>query len=97
MRESDQEREGLVWQTEVWDAIAPVYLSEIDELALPRIEHVISRAALRPGHQVLDLGTGTGAAALHAAPLVAPDGLNPCARATAGGERDSPGYDVATR
>ena len=35
---------------------------------------MVSRAALRPRHRVLDLGTGTGAAALHAAPLVAPDG-----------------------
>jgi SAM-dependent methyltransferase len=74
MMEADQEQEGLAWQTEVWNAIAPVYLREIDQLALPLIEHVVSRTALRPGHQVLDLGTGTGSAALQAALLIAPDG-----------------------
>jgi SAM-dependent methyltransferase len=71
---ADHDRVGLTWQTGVWDQIAQIYLREIDRLAAPLIAHVIARAALHAGQQVLDLGTGTGAAAIQAAPLVAPGG-----------------------
>ena len=71
---ADRDRVGLTWQTGVWDQIAQIYLREIDRLAAPLIAHVIARAALHAGQQVLDLGTGTGAAAIQAAPLVAPGG-----------------------
>lgn len=72
--EVDRERKGLAWQIGVWDRIAQIYLREIDERFVPVVEHVIKRAALGPGKQVLDLGTGTGSVALRAAPLVAPGG-----------------------
>jgi SAM-dependent methyltransferase len=38
------------------------------------IDGVIQHSRLRPGQQVLDLGTGTGSVAIRAAPLVVPGG-----------------------
>lgn len=68
------EQEGLAWQTDIWNRISDVYQREIDQRFAPVIEHVITRARLKPGERVLDLGTGTGAAAFRAANLVAPGG-----------------------
>ena len=72
--ETNREQEGLAWQTGVWDRLSEIYLREIDKRFVPVIDHVIARARLRRGQEVLDLGTGTGAVAVHAAPLVVPDG-----------------------
>jgi SAM-dependent methyltransferase len=68
------EAAGLAWQVGVWDRISDLYVHEIDQRFSPVVEQVIARAALRPGERVLDLGTGTGAVALRAAPLVLPGG-----------------------
>lgn len=65
---------GLAWQIGVWDRISDLYVQEIDARFAPVIEQVIARAALQPGEKALDLGTGTGAVALRAAPLVLPAG-----------------------
>ncbi len=72
--EADRDAAGLAWQIGVWDRISRSYLDEVDKRFRPVVEHVLKRAALRPGEHVLDLGTGTGAVALDAAPLVAPGG-----------------------
>ena len=63
MTESDQERDGLAWQTGVWNRISDIYLREIDQRFAPVVEAVIARAALASGEDVLDLGSGTGAVA----------------------------------
>lgn len=70
----EHDREGLAWQTGVWDRMSDVYLREIDRRFAPVVENVIARAGLRPGQQVLDLGTGTGAVAERAAAAVQPGG-----------------------
>ncbi len=72
--EEGHQREARAWQAGVWDRIAETYLREIDRRFVPIVEQVIRRAALEPGHRVLDIGTGTGAVALQAAPLVGPAG-----------------------
>jgi SAM-dependent methyltransferase len=74
MSDSNQEREGLAWQTRVWDRMSDVYLREIDRRFAPVVEALIARAALGTGDQVLDLGTGTGAAAKRAAAIVGANG-----------------------
>jgi len=66
--------EGLAWQVGVWDRMSQVYRREIDRRLEPVLEHVLARAGLQPGEQVLDLGTGTGAAAEKAALAVGTDG-----------------------
>jgi SAM-dependent methyltransferase len=58
------DQEGLTWQIGVWNQISPLYVREIDGRFVPVVEGVITRASLRPGERVLDLGTGTGAAAM---------------------------------
>ena len=68
--EGNDVREGLTWQIGVWDRISDIYLREIDQRFAPVVENVIARAGLEPGHRVLDLGTGTGAVAERAAPVV---------------------------
>ena len=73
-KDRSKHQEGLAWQVGVWDRMSDVYLREVDKRFAQVIEHVIGRAQLRPGQQVLDLGAGTGAAALRAAPMVAPRG-----------------------
>jgi SAM-dependent methyltransferase len=70
----DSDQASLAWQTSVWDRISPTYLREIDKRFAPVIDEVVARAELRPGQHVLDLGTGTGAAAVRAAPAVALEG-----------------------
>jgi len=68
------DREGLAWQIGVWDRISQIYLREIDKRFEPVVEQLIARAALAPGQDVLDLGTGTGSVAIRAASLVGPSG-----------------------
>jgi len=74
MIDSDQEREGLKWQTGMWNRISDIYLREIDRRFVPLVEAVIARAVLNSDEHVLDLGTGTGAVAQRAAALVGPGG-----------------------
>ena len=74
MTDPSQDREGLAWQTGVWNRIADIYLREIDQRFAPVVEALIGRAGLRPGEQVLDLGTGTGAVAKRAASIVGASG-----------------------
>jgi len=74
MIDPDQEREGLAWQTGVWNRISTIYLREIDRRFAPVVEALLGRAALRTGEQVLDLGTGTGGVAQRAAAIVGPSG-----------------------
>jgi SAM-dependent methyltransferase len=72
--ESDREREGLAWQTGVWNRISDIYLREIDQRFAPVVGAVVARAALASGEDVLDLGTGTGAVAVRSAAIVSPSG-----------------------
>ncbi len=67
-------REGLAWQSRVWDRISLIYPREADPRFAPVVEGVIARAALKPRERVLDLGTGTGRAAIRAGTLVTPEG-----------------------
>jgi SAM-dependent methyltransferase len=68
------ERQGLAWQTGVWNQMSDVYQREIDQRFTPVVAAVLSRANLLPGERVLDLGTGTGAVAEQAARAVGPRG-----------------------
>lgn len=70
----EQQRAGLTWQIDVWDRMSEQYSGAIDTRFTGVVEGVLSRAALRPGQLVLDLGTGTGSVALRAAAAVAPGG-----------------------
>ena len=72
--EERPEQAAQAWQVDIWDRMSQIYLSEVDRRFVTVVEKVIERAALEPGHRVLDLGTGTGAVALQAAPLVGPTG-----------------------
>jgi len=65
---------ALAWQIGVWDRMSDVYLREIDRRFAPVVESVVARAGLEPGQRVLDLGTGTGAAAVRAALSIGPTG-----------------------
>ena len=74
MVDPDQDREGLAWQTGVWNRISDIYLREIDQRFAPVVGAVIARADLSTDKDVLDLGTGTGAVAERAAVAVRPNG-----------------------
>jgi 2-polyprenyl-3-methyl-5-hydroxy-6-metoxy-1,4-benzoquinol methylase len=74
MASSDNEQAALQWQVGVWDRMSPIYLREVDDRFTEIIDGVIRRAALQPGQQVLDLGTGTGSVAVRAACAVMPGG-----------------------
>src|ERR1051325_4326652 len=74
MANNDDQDEGMKWQVGVWDRISPIYLREIDNRFTGVIDGVVRRAGLRPGQQVLDLGTGTGSVAARVALSVAPGG-----------------------
>lgn len=63
-------KEGLAWQVDVWDQMTPIYAQKVDCRFIPVVDQVMLRARLLPGLRVLDVGTGTGAVALRAAPLV---------------------------
>lgn len=71
---SNSDAEGFAWQLRVWDRMADVYRREIDTRFGPVIEQILKLADLRPGETVLDLGTGTGAAAILAAAEVGTSG-----------------------
>jgi SAM-dependent methyltransferase len=71
--EVGKSHEGLEWQIGVWDQISDVYLREIDRRFVPVVDGVITRAELKPGETILDLGTGTGAVAIQAGRPVGPD------------------------
>jgi SAM-dependent methyltransferase len=72
---SERNREAAEWQRGIWDRYPEIYECEVDPRFFPVVQGVIRRASLTPGQNVLDLGSGTGAVALHAAPLVAPQGM----------------------
>ena len=74
MASVDSQDEGLKWQVGVWDRMSPTYLREVDARFTGVIDGIIQHSRLRPGQQVLDLGTGTGSVAIRAAPLVVPGG-----------------------
>lgn len=67
---NEREQAAFTWQVGIWDRMSGVYIREIDRRFVPVVEQVITRAELKPGQRVLDLGTGTGAAAERAAVLV---------------------------
>jgi hypothetical protein len=46
MIDPNQDREGLAWQTGVWNRISDVYLREIDQRFTPVVEAVVARADL---------------------------------------------------
>ena len=63
---------ALSKETQFWDRIAPRYAkSPVRDQAA--YEHTLDRVAhyLRPEHQVLELGCGTGTTAVHLAPKAA--------------------------
>ena len=68
------ESAGLEWQVGVWGRISQLYWEEVDPRFAPVVNGVISRANLRAGERVLDLGTGTAAVAAVASAAVGPDG-----------------------
>jgi SAM-dependent methyltransferase len=72
--DTDNERRGLQWQVGVWDRISQLYLREVDPRFATVVQNVLTRGDLKPGHRVLDLGTGTGSVAIAAAGLVGPSG-----------------------
>src|SRR5262245_16723720 len=74
MVDPNQYREGLAWQTGVWNRISDIYLREIDQRFVPVVDAVVARADLGSNKDVLDLGTGTGAVAERAAIAVRPNG-----------------------
>jgi len=71
---ADRADEGFTWQVGVWDRMADTYQREIDARFGPVIEHLLSRANLRSGETILDLGTGTGSVAIEAVTKLGPDG-----------------------
>jgi SAM-dependent methyltransferase len=71
---TDAEQQGLQWQVGVWNRISQLYLREVDPRFATVVENVLRRGDLKPGQQVLDLGTGTGSVAIGAAGLVGPTG-----------------------
>jgi precorrin-6B methylase 2 len=71
---ADHDRAGMMWQRGIWERYPEIYQREVDKRFIPVVQQVIRRAALSSGQHVLDLGTGTGAVALQAASLVAPNG-----------------------
>ncbi len=66
--------DGLEWQIGVWDRVSQLYLDEIDRRFMPIVSHCVELARLRPGEEVLDLGTGTGAVAVAAGRIVGANG-----------------------
>src|SRR5262245_23487362 len=62
--------EAVEWQVGVWNRMSDTYVREIDRRFSPIVEAVLRRAELAHGENVLDLGTGTGAVAARAAPIV---------------------------
>ncbi len=48
--------------------------SAMDQQLQPLLERLLARAELQPGHQVLDIGSGTGLSSIRAAGVVGPEG-----------------------
>lgn len=63
----DKGDESLEWQTGIWNQMSDLYLREIDRRFVPVVDAVMARARIKPGEEVLDIGTGTGAVAVRAA------------------------------
>ena len=61
-------------QRQGWDRASAYYESHWQEQLRPAQEHLLARAALRPGDDVLDVACGTGLVTLPAARQVAPTG-----------------------
>jgi SAM-dependent methyltransferase len=74
MTDDTRDQAGLTWQVGVWNAISDIYENAIDERFAPVVDATLRRAGLAVGERVLDLGTGTGAVAAHAAKAVGPTG-----------------------
>jgi SAM-dependent methyltransferase len=72
--DTNKDREARAWQTDVWDRMSDVYWREIDQRFAPVVARLIDRSALQTGEHVLDLGTGTGSVARHAASIVGSGG-----------------------
>lgn len=72
--QSIPEQEAFQWQVGVWDRISQLYFREVDPRFASVVAGAITRADLRPGERVLDLGTGTAALAVEAARLVSTTG-----------------------
>jgi hypothetical protein len=53
---AERDREEASWQRRIWDRYPEIYQREVDPRFAPVVEHVIRRAALIPGQNVLDLG-----------------------------------------
>jgi SAM-dependent methyltransferase len=66
--------QGLEWQIGVWDRVSHLYLDEVDSRFAPVVSQCVELAQLKPGEKVLDLGTGTGAAAVEAGRKVGTSG-----------------------
>ncbi len=56
MIDPDQERDALAWQTGVWNRMSDTYFREIDQRFAPVVDALLTRAALRSGDHVIDLG-----------------------------------------
>lgn len=59
---------------EVYSALPEVYSEYVHRISHFITDKICELAELRPGHRVLDVGSGTGMATSQAAELVAPDG-----------------------
>ncbi len=62
------------WQREVWNTMARTYLAEAEQRMNSIAEGCLARLHLKPGDDLLDLGSGTGALALMAAKIVGEQG-----------------------
>ena len=71
---NESNQKGFEWQVGVWDTISDIYLQEVDKRFVPVVNSLITRADLRAGEKVLDLGSGTGAVAEQAAKIVSSKG-----------------------
>ena len=74
MAEPKSNHEAFEWQLGIWDRISDVYAREIDQRFAPVVDALITRARLKRGESLLDLGTGTGAVAEQAAEKVGASG-----------------------
>jgi len=70
----DIHNNALEWQIDIWNQISDLYLRETERRFVPVVDNLINRAGLIVGEPVLDLGTGTGAAAIRAAQQVGSNG-----------------------
>ncbi|MBI2845831.1 MAG: methyltransferase domain-containing protein [Chloroflexi bacterium] len=69
-----KEEEIVRLHQEAYDRVAPYFEENVVPLFRPLAERLIELARIQPGEQVLDIGTGTGLAALLAAPMVGKTG-----------------------